>query len=80
MPQKPWPVEVTTSPLKWTSMSSQWAKVSVIARQLGSSAAFRCAWVWSEKTTPQPKVSSGRLRSTTVTRCDGSARFIRMAK
>jgi hypothetical protein len=36
--------------------------------------------VSSEKTTPQPNVSFGRLRSSTVTRADGSRRFMRMPK
>jgi hypothetical protein len=33
-----------------------------------------------EKTTPQPKVSSGRLRSTTNTSCAGSRSFIEIAQ
>ena len=36
------------------------------------SAACSAESVWSEKTTPQPKVSPARLRSRTVTSCDGS--------
>jgi len=32
------------------------------------------------ETTPKPKVSSARLRSTTTISCDGSARFMRIAK
>jgi hypothetical protein len=67
MPLKPWPPEVIVRRLKWTSMSSQCAKLSVIARYVSGSAARRLPSVWSEKTTPQPKVSSGRLRSSTVT-------------
>jgi len=41
MPLKPWPPEVIVRPLKWTSMSSQWAKLSVMRRKLSSSAARR---------------------------------------
>ena len=35
MPAKPWPLEVMTRPRTWTSMSSQWAKLAVIASNVG---------------------------------------------
>jgi hypothetical protein len=57
MPQKPWPVERTERPLKNTSMSSQWLNASPIRRALTGSAARRLPKVWSDNTTPQPKVS-----------------------
>src|SRR5690606_29586834 len=62
------------------SMSSQWAKLSMISRRVSSSAPLRFSSVWSENTTPQPKVSSGRLRSYTVMSWVGSCFFIRIAK
>ncbi len=61
-------------------MSSQWLNASRICVALLGSARCRLPSVWSEKTTPQPKVSYGRLRSTTVMSCDGSCRFISKAK
>ena len=39
----------------------------------GASAARKFSMVWSENTTPQPKVSSGRLRSYTSTLAEGKA-------
>ena len=44
-------------------MSSQWWKLPVIAACEGASACAKPSIVRSENTTPQPKVSSGRLRS-----------------
>src|SRR2546426_9358976 len=41
---------------------------------------FRSSSVWSENTTPKPKVSSGRLRSQTVISQRGQAFFARSAK
>ena len=80
MPQKPWPVERTLRPLKNTSMSSQWLNASPMSAAVGASAARKFSSVWSDSTTPQPKVSNGRLRSTTVTRCVGFCCFISRAK
>ena len=48
-------------------MSSQWLKASRISVARLRIGRAQCRSVWSEKTTPQPKVSPGRLRSTTVT-------------
>ena len=80
MPQKPWPVERMRSPRKKMSMSVQYAKRDVIARCVSGSASSKLPSVSSEKTTPQPNVSSARFRSWTVTSCAGSSRFMRMAK
>src|ERR1700722_7349825 len=43
------------------------------------SAAWKLAMVWSENTTPQPKVSSGRLRSKTSMLASGMALRSRIA-
>ena len=80
IPAKPWPVEVTTVPRQWMSMSSQWAKARAISSCVSRSAWAKCSRVASEKTTPNPNVSSARFRSTTVTSCAGSAFFMRAAK
>ncbi len=80
MPQKPWPPERTWRPLKKTWMSSQWWKSSPISAADSASAARRFASVWSLSTTPQPKVSKGRLRSTTVIWRAGLRAFISSAK
>src|SRR5882757_4936269 len=61
------------------AMSSQWWKLARMAECVSGSAARKFPIVWSEKTTPQPKVSSGRFRSYTSTRTDGSAFRSRMA-
>ncbi len=61
-------------------MSSQWAKLPVIAWYDSASAAARLSSVASENTTPKPKVSFSRLRSRTTTSFCGSAFFIRMPK
>ena len=61
-------------------MSSQWANACVISVWVMGSASKKLSRVASEKTTPKPKVSSGPLRSMTVTWCRGSARFIKIAK
>ena len=45
-----------------------------------ASASRKWSSVSREKTTPQPKVSSGRLRSTTRTRVSGNAFRMRMEK
>src|SRR5262249_48500947 len=58
------------------SMSSQWAKWLVISAWLSRSASATCSRVASEKTTPKPKVSSGRFRSTTVMSWVGSDFFL----
>jgi len=44
------------------------------------SLAIRLSTVWSEKTTPQPKVTPAALRSKMSISCDGSRNFIAMAK
>jgi hypothetical protein len=51
-----------------------------ICAALVGSAACRLPSVWSENTTPQPKVSYGRLRSTTTMSCAGFCCFISSAK
>jgi len=61
-------------------MSSQWAKLATMASYVSWSASANWSRVASENTTPKPKVSSGRLRSTTVTSCAGSAFFMSRAK
>ena len=61
-------------------MLSQWARLRVIVPWVSASASAKFSSVASEKTTPKPNVSSGRLRSTTVTSCAGSACFMRSAK
>ena len=53
---------------------------SSIAAALSASFFQRLSSVSFENTTPQPKVSSGRLRSTTSTSCAGSRSFIEIAK
>src|SRR6266705_2513864 len=60
-------------------MSSQWWKLARMEACVSGSAARKFPMVWSEKTTPQPKVSSGRFRSYTSIRTDGSALRSRMA-
>src|SRR6266850_1676155 len=62
------------------SMSSQWAKARVMAAWVSGSASRNLSRVASEKTTPKPKVSSGRLRSRSTISCEGSAFFVRIAK
>ena len=54
-------------------MSSQWASAAVMRAKESASAARKLTIVWSEKTTPQPKVSSRRLRSRTVMSASGRA-------
>ena len=77
---KPWPDEVIVSPLMWTSMSSQCANSpAMICADVGSLRS-RFSTVWSEKTTPHPKVTPGALRSNTSTSWLGSLSFIEMAK
>src|SRR5690349_17026684 len=44
------------------------------------SLSWRYEKVWSEKTIPQPNVSFGASRSRTVTSCERSSFFIRIAK
>ncbi len=63
MPQNPCPPELIVRPRKTTSMSCQWARLSMIRCFDRWSAPARFWSVWSENTTPQPKVSPGRLRS-----------------
>src|SRR4030095_343334 len=66
---------------RWTTSTlSQASKSLVISACDSSSASRRFARVLPEKTTPQPKVSSGPLRSQTLMSCAESARFIRIAK
>ncbi len=80
IPAKPCPAEVTIAPPKWISMSSQWANERTISSWVSGSASANLSRVASENTTPNPKVSSGRFRSRTVTSCSGSAFFMRAAK
>ena len=80
MPTKPWPPERMTRPLKCSSMSSQWLKACWIASAVAASQARMLSIVASENTTPQPKVSYGRLRSTTVMSWRGDSCFISSAK
>ena len=80
MPEKPWPPERLTVPLKCVWMSSQYAKSAAIARYVGSSARARLRSVSSDKTMPKPNVSSARLRSTTSMRASGNDFFARIAK
>ena len=61
-------------------MSSQWAKFRVISAYVSGSASAKFSSVASEKTTPNPNVSSGRLRSTTRMSWVGSAFFMSRAK
>ncbi len=61
-------------------MSVQRAKARSIAACTTSSAPAMPVSVSSENTTPKPKVSSGALRSHTVTWCAGSNCFISAAK
>jgi hypothetical protein len=62
-PQKPWPVLVTHCPPTCVSMSVQYANCALMAAKLSGSACSKCPSVSSLNTTPQPKVSSARLRS-----------------
>jgi len=61
-------------------MSSQWAKFRVISAYVSASASAKVSSVASEKTTPNPNVSSRRLRSTTRMSWAGSAFFMSRAK
>ena len=61
-------------------MSSQWKNSPANALKVSASAAARLFWVASEKTTPNPNVSSRRLRSRIVISELGSAFFIRIPK
>src|SRR5947207_12447863 len=61
-------------------MLSQWRKALVISAWVSSSALLKPSIVLSEKTTPQPKVSSHRFRSMTVISHPGLAFFARMEK
>src|SRR5882724_5416594 len=62
------------------AISSQWWKLARMDACVSGSAARKFPIVWSEKTTPQPKVSSGRFRSYTSMRTDGNALRSRMAE
>jgi hypothetical protein len=53
---------------------------SAISAALSGSAARMAAIIASEKTTPQPNVSSGRLRSSTAIRASGRASFMTIEK
>ncbi len=52
-------------------MSRQYLKLEVMAAKLAKSASSNWLRVSSENTTPQPKVSSGRLRSQTTISASG---------
>ena len=77
---KPCPPEVIVSPRIWTSISSQCANSSAMIFAETGSLACKFSTVWSEKTTPQPKVTPGGLRSNISISCAGSRSFIEMAK
>jgi len=51
-----------------------------MAARASGSAVRKFSRVWFEKTTPQPKVSSGPLRSRTMTSREGSAFFVSRPK
>jgi len=80
MPTKPWPPERILRLLKRSSISSQWLKACSISSAVAGSHWRMLSMVASENTTPQPKVSYGLLRSTTVMSCAGFCCFIRSAK
>ena len=67
-------------PLKRSSMSSQWLKARWISSAVAASHTRMLSMVASENTTPQPKVSYGLLRSTTVMSCAGWRIFINRPK
>ena len=67
-------------PCTRTSMSSQCRPCFSSASLRTGSAASMASSVASEKTTPKPNVSSGRLRSKTTTSASGRLRFSRVAK
>ena len=77
---KPWPPTVKDAPSTSTSMSVQRAKSRSIWSWTTASAPSIPPRVSSENTTPKPKVSSGALRSQTVTSWRGSSPFISAAK
>src|SRR5919201_5648706 len=62
------------------SIAGHRAKVSVISRWVSGSASRSAPSVSSEKTTPQPNVASGGLRSTIATLWVGSAFLSRIAR
>ena len=61
-------------------MSSQWANSLAMTSADSGSLAVKFSTVWSEKTTPQPNVTPGGLRSNISISCDGSRSFIEIAK
>ena len=81
-PQNPWPVERTRSPRTKVSMSVQYAKlVADLARSSRGRPPRSSPSVSSEKTTPQPNVSSAPVAlEDRDRRAPGSSFFIRMAK
>ena len=66
MAANPWPPTVKACPSTSTSMSVQRAKWLAICAWITVSAVSTAPRVSSENTTPNPKVSSGALRSQTV--------------
>ena len=57
MPTKPWPPLRSVRPLNLSSMSSQWLKACWMVAAVAGSHWRMLSIVWSENTTPQPKVS-----------------------
>ena len=80
MPANPCPPETVRTPSCTTAMSFQYAKCDRIAAALSGSLRSIFPSASSDSTTPHPNVSSLRLRSITTTSCDGSRRFIEIAK
>lgn len=76
------PMPPTRSRAPWTrtSISSQCRPCFSSASLSTGSAASMASRVASEKTTPKPKVSSGRLRSNTTTSAPGRFRLSSVAK
>jgi hypothetical protein len=72
MPENPCPPERITLPPTYVSIASQCANDSVIRANDGASASLKLPSVSFENTTPQPNVSSARLRSNTSISCAGS--------
>ena len=80
IPANPCPPDTVRTPSCTTAMSSQYENFSRMACvDTGSFPCIRPS-ASSDNTTPQPNVSLARLRSSTVTSCEGSRSFIEIAK
>src|SRR5262245_20324330 len=79
-PENPLPRMEIVSPLWTTTTLSQVWAARVMPTKVSSSCSLRKASVRSENTMPQPNVSPGPSRSTTVIRCAGSTFLRRIAK